>query len=48
MLRLMREIHLVDPFDESKYANVRATDAERRNQGLKHLICFLFVLGAAA
>ena len=46
MLRLALELHLIDPIDNSKFLNVRMTDNEKRNQGLKQLIWFLLFLGA--
>ena len=46
MLRQTLKLHIVDPVKGTRFANVRATDAERRNQGFEQLIWFLFALGA--
>ena len=46
MLRLTLELHLINPIDDSRFANFRKTDSEKRNQGLMQLIWFLLFLGA--
>ena len=38
MLRLTLELHNINPIDDSRFSNVRITDAEKRNKGLKQLI----------
>ena len=46
MLRISLALHFLNPVDDSLISNIRMTEDENRNQGLKHLIWFSLFMGA--